>query len=165
MEIESTNHQDVAEPDQIASGMAGTGHEYQNKNGTTVKQEGNSSQRRSKNSDEFFFSSRFLHTSQKSKNSDEFFSSSRLPGTFQTGKTKREIIGLGVLYNGMTNPAIIPDNTNSPGTDSCSDPPESAGDLIFYLYERQERIADRLNKKIERLDRRLTTIEERGRSR
>ena len=163
MEIESTNHQDVAEPDQIASGMAGTGHEYQNKNGTTVKQEGNSSQRRSKNSDEFFFSSRFLHTSQKSKNSDEFFSSSRLPGTFQTGKTKREIIGLGVLYNGMTNPAIIPDNTNSPGTDSCSDPPESAGDLIFYLYERQERIADRLNKKIERLGRRLTTIEERGR--
>jgi hypothetical protein len=125
MEIESTNHQDVAEPDLIASGMAGTGHEYQNRNGTTGKQEKNNSLR--------------------------------------SGKTKREIIGLGVLYNGMTNPAIIPDNTNSPGTDSCSDRSESAGDLIFYLYERQERIADRLNKKIERLDRRLTTIEERGR--
>jgi hypothetical protein len=144
MEIESKDHQDVAEPDQMASGLAGTGHEYQNKNGTTGKHKGNSSQRRS-------------------KNSDEFFSSSRLPGTFQTGKTKREIIGLGVLYNGTTNPAMIPDNTNSPGTDSCSDPPESAGDLTFYLYERQERIADRLNKKIERLNHRLTKIEERGR--
>jgi hypothetical protein len=82
----------------------------------------------------------------------------------QTGKTKREIIGLGVLYNRTTNPAKIPDNANSPGTDSCSDPPESAGDLIFNLYERQERLADRLNKKIARLDRRLTKIEERGRS-
>ena len=165
MEIESTNHQDVAEPDQIASGMAGTGHEYQNKNGTTGKQEGNSSQRRSKNSDEFFFSSRFLHTSQKSKNSYEFFSSSRLPGTFQTGKTKREIIGLGVLYNGKINAGKIPDITGCPDAGAVSDPPKISGDLIFYFYERQERIADRLNKKIERLDRRLTTIEERGRSR
>jgi len=145
MEIELTNHQDVADPDQIASGVAGTGHEYQNKNGITGKQGRNSSQR-------------------KSKNSDEFFSSSRLAGTFQTGKTKREIIGCGVLANGTTNPAMIPDNTNSPGTDSCSDHSESAGDLIFYLYERQERIADRLNKKIERLDRRLTKFEERRRS-
>jgi len=42
--------------------------------------------------------------------------------------------------------------------------PQVSGDLIISLYERQERIADRLNKKIERLDRRLTKIEERGRS-
>jgi hypothetical protein len=65
MEIESTNHQsercactsmirreadagpseDVAEPDLIASGVAGTGHEYQNRNGMTGKQEGNNSLR------------------------------------------------------------------------------------------------------------------------
>ena len=154
----------MADPDQIASGMAGTGHEYQNKNGITGKSEGNSSQRISKNSVEFFSSSGSLRPSQTSKSSVEFFSSSRFPGTFQTGKTKREIIGLGVLYNGTTNPAKIPDNPNSPGTDSCSDPPESAGDLIFCLYERQERVADRLNRKIERLGRRLTKIEERGRS-
>jgi hypothetical protein len=37
MEIESTNHQDVAEPDLIASGVAGTGHESQNKNRITGK--------------------------------------------------------------------------------------------------------------------------------
>jgi hypothetical protein len=116
----------VADPDQMASGVAGTGHEYQNKNGITGKQEKNNSLR--------------------------------------SGKTKREIIGVGVLYNGTTNPAKIPDSANAPGTDSSSYPPESAGDLIFYLYERQERIADRLNKKIERLDRRLTKFEERRRS-
>jgi len=144
MEIESNGHQDVAAPYQMTSGMAGTGQEYQNKKGITGKQERNSSQGRS-------------------KNSEEFFSSSRLLGTFQTGKTKREIIGLGVLYNGTTNSAMIPDNANFPGTDSCSDHPESSGNLIFYAYERQERIADRLNKKIERLDRRLTKFEERRR--
>ena len=164
MENESTNHQDVADPDQMASGVAGTGHEYPNKNGITGKHEGNSSQRRSKNSDEFFSSSRFTGTFQTSKNSDEFFSSSRLSGTFQTGKTKREIIGLGVLYNGPMNAGKIPDTGHSAGKYVPEDPPESAGDLIFCLYERQERIADRLNKKIARLDRRLTKIEERGRS-
>jgi len=36
------------------------------------------------------------------------------------------------------------------------------GDLAFYLYDRQERISDRLNKKIERLGRRITALEERG---
>ena len=37
------------------------------------------------------------------------------------------------------------------------------GDLAFYLYDRQERISDRLNKKIERLGRRIAALEERGR--
>jgi len=126
MEIELTNHQDVADPDQMASGVAGTGHEYQNRNAIAGKHKRNNSLR--------------------------------------SGKTKREIIGPGVLYNGTTNPAKIPDNTNAPKTDSCSDLPESAGDHIFCLYERQEQLAGRLNRKIERLDRRLTTIEERRRS-
>ena len=164
MEIELTNHQDVADPDQIASGVAGTGHEYQNKNGITGKPEGNSSQRISKNSVEFFSSSESLRPSQTSKSSDELFSSSKYSGTFQTGKTKREIIGLGVLYNGTTNAGRIPDTGHSGRKYVPEDPPEGHGDLIFSLYERQERIADRLNKKIERLDHRLTKIEDRGRS-
>ena len=165
MEIELTNHQDVADPDQIASGVAGTGHEYQNKNGITGKQLGNDTpHNNSKNSDEFFSSSGSLRPSQTSKSSDEFLSSLRFPEIAHTAKRNREIIGLGVLFNGTTTPAKIPDNANFPETDSSSDPPESAGDLIFNLYERQERIADRLNKKIERLDRRLTKFEERRRS-
>ena len=40
---------------------------------------------------------------------------------------------------------------------------ESPGDLVFTLFERQERIAERLDRKIERLARRLDRIEERGR--
>jgi hypothetical protein len=73
MEIEANDHQDVAEPDHIASGTAGTGQER-----TTNK--------------------------------------------------------------------------------------KNRGDLAFYLYDRQERISDRLNKKIGRLERRITALEERGRS-
>ena len=164
MEIELTNHQDVADPDQMASGVAGTGHEYQNKNGITGKSEGNSSQRISKNSVEFFSSSGSLRPSQTSKSSDEFFSSSGFFGTPQNGRRNREIIGLGVLFNGPMNAGRIPDIGNSAGKYVPEDPPESAGDLIFSFYERQERIADRLNKKIARLDRRLTTIEERRRT-
>ncbi len=163
MEIESTNHQDVADPDQIVSGVAGTGHEYQNKNGITGKQEGNSSQRISKNSVEFFSSSGALRPSQTSKSSDEFLSSLRFPEIAQTAKRNRENIGLGVLYNGTTNAGRIADTTHCTGKGSAEDPQEGNGDLFFSLYERQERIADRLNKKIERLDRRLTTIEKRGR--
>lgn len=42
--------------------------------------------------------------------------------------------------------------------------PESGGDQVFTCAERQDRIYDRMNKKIERLDHRLTELEERGRS-
>jgi hypothetical protein len=48
-----------------------------------------------------------------------------------------------------------------------SSPPdriESTGDLVFILAERQDRIQKYLQKKIERLDRRITALEERGRS-
>jgi len=126
MEIESINHQDVAEPDQIASGMAGTGQENRNKTGITGKPEANIPQ----------------------KNCRE----------------NREIIGLGVLYNGPMNAGRIPDTSHCTGIDSAEDPPESCADRIFSCYERQERIADRLNKKIARLDRRLTKFEERRRT-
>jgi hypothetical protein len=126
MEIELTNHQDVAEPDQIASGMAGTGQENRNKTGITGKPD----------------------TNRPQKNC----------------RKNREIIGLGVLYNGPMNDGRIPDTGHSAGKYVPEDPPEGHGDLIFSLYEQQERIADRLNKKIARLDRRLTKIEERRRT-
>ena len=44
------------------------------------------------------------------------------------------------------------------------DEAESPGDIIFALAERQDRIARRLEHKIERLDRRVTALEERGQS-
>ncbi len=146
MEIELTNHQDVADPDQIASGMAGTGQENRNKKEISEKLLGNDTPH------------------NNSKNSDEFFSSSGFFGTPQNGKRNRVIIGLGVLFNGPMNAGRIPDTSHCTGIDSAEDPPESCADRIFSCYERQERIADRLNKKIARLDRRLTKIEERRRT-
>jgi hypothetical protein len=116
----------VADPDQIASGVAGTGQENRNKTGITGKPEANIPQKNC--------------------------------------RKNREIIGLGVLYNGPMNAGRIPDTGQSAGKYVPEDPPEGHGDLIFSLYERQERIADRLNKKIARLDRRLIKIERRGRS-
>ena len=59
------------------------------------------------------------------------------------------------------NAGTIPDTTHCAGKNDAEDPPEGFGDMIFSLYERQERIADRLNKKIQRLDRRVTKFEER----
>jgi hypothetical protein len=126
MEIESTNHQDVAEPDQIAAGMAGTGQENRNTTGITGKPEENRPQKNC--------------------------------------RKNREIIGLGVMYNGPMNAGTLPDTSHCTGKDSAEDPQERCGDRIFDCFERQERIADRLNKKIARLDRRLTKIEGRRRT-
>lgn len=42
--------------------------------------------------------------------------------------------------------------------------PECAGDLILSLVERQDRISVRLNRKIDRLEHRVTALEERERS-
>lgn len=125
MEIESTNHQDVAEPDGIASGTAGTGQENGNTTGISPDLSGNNSP----------------HTRGR----------------------HREVIGLGVLYNGAMNPGRLSDTSHCTGKESAEDPQGGCGDCLFEVYERQERIADRLNKKIARLDRRLTTMEERGR--
>lgn len=38
------------------------------------------------------------------------------------------------------------------------------GNMILFLADRQDRLCERLNKKIERLDQRLTILEEQGRS-
>jgi hypothetical protein len=123
MEIESKDHQDVAEPDQIASGVAGTGQENRNKTGIAEKPNAIRPQ--------------------------------------ETSRKDREFIGLGVLYNGPMNAGTLPDISHNIGKDSADDPLPGCGDRIFDCFGRQERIADRLNKKIARLDRRLTKMEER----
>jgi hypothetical protein len=40
---------------------------------------------------------------------------------------------------------------------------DNPGEILFILAQRQDRIKEHLNKKIERLDRRVTLLEERGR--
>ncbi len=41
--------------------------------------------------------------------------------------------------------------------------PKDYGELIFYLYDRQDRLYARLSKKITWLEQRITALEERGR--
>ncbi|MFA5330854.1 MAG: hypothetical protein WC342_00600 [Methanoregula sp.] len=82
------------------------------------------------------------------------------------------VICLGVLAPVTGAAAARPDRGDEPktsGEDTEADEPdekeaESPGDLIFSLFERQERIADRINRKIVRLERRLDRIEDEGRN-
>jgi len=122
MEVESTNHEDVAEPDQVVSGTAGTGQEHGIETGKLGKTE-------EKNS-------HVTHT--------------------------RVVTGMGVLYNGKIPPRTIQEATQDPV--ASPDVAESNGDLIFSLFDRQDRIRDRIQRKIDRLDQRLTKLEDRGRS-
>jgi hypothetical protein len=129
MVSETTSQKDVAEPDQVASGMAGTGHEN-TKNAGLLSPEGGPGRK----------------SSVPDKN-----------------KRNRETIGLGVLYNGPVNAGKIPDTAGYTGIEPDQDT-ESPADLIFYLYDRQDRIAERINKKIDRLDYRLRKMEARRRA-
>jgi hypothetical protein len=130
MEIESTNHQDVAEPDQIASGTAGTGQENEE-----------------------------LEWARRHVKPDPMLA-----------VRKTEIIGWGVRpvhKREWRFPKKIPREQAGAGGAGMTAPAtqeESPGDMIFSLANRQERISSMLNKKIERLDRRVTELEKRGRS-
>ncbi|MDO9326569.1 MAG: hypothetical protein Q7T80_16590 [Methanoregula sp.] len=136
MEIALMNRLDVAEPDQSASGVAGTGLKDGRKTGIV-----------------------------------EYGIAGNAASREKTGKNNRIVIGLGVLYNGGIQPPAPGEvrppcpvagafriNTTEPAAPG-PDPAELSGDLIFSCYERQERIYDRLNRKIGRLDQRLTRLE------
>ncbi|MDO9034156.1 MAG: hypothetical protein Q7U51_03010 [Methanoregula sp.] len=71
------------------------------------------------------------------------------------------VIGMGVLYNGEITPVVNRNYTTAPAD---PDAEEKAEDLIISLYGPQVQIAERVTKKIERLDRRLTVFEEQRRS-
>ena len=122
MEVESTNHEDVAEPGQVVSGTAGTGQTY----GIETQNAGKTEEKRP-------------HVTHE-----------------------RVIIGLGVLYNGEIPPRTIRDRAQDPVT--SPEVAESTGDLIFSLFDREDRIRERIQKKIDRLDQRITKLEDRRRS-
>jgi hypothetical protein len=154
MEIETANHQsercagtsmmrreadaepseDVAEPDQIASGMAGTGQENEE-----------------------------LEWARRHVKPDPILA-----------VRKTEIIGWGVRpvhKRGWRSRQKIPKEiAGTPGagmtapTTAPTKPEKSPVDMIFILAGRQERIAERLAYKIERLNLRVTALEKRGRS-
>jgi hypothetical protein len=75
----------------------------------------------------------------------------------------RIVIGLGVLAPEGPGGGPGP-GEERPLTKDPEDPGRVDPDLAFALYERDERIAERLNRKIARLEKRLAMLEERGRS-
>jgi hypothetical protein len=79
----------------------------------------------------------------------------------------RIVIGLGVLSPGAGAGSALPEtpaqSPEAPVVDGSREE-EGSTDLIFALYERDERITERLERKISRLEKRLEQIEETGRS-
>ena len=122
MEAESTNLQDVAEPDQGVSGMAGTGQEHGIETEISGKPENKSPR----------------------------------------GTHMRVVIGLGILYNGNIPPRTMQEAAQDPVT--SPEVAENNGDLIFSLSGREDRIRDRIQKKIDRLDQRIRKPGDRRRS-
>jgi hypothetical protein len=124
MEVESTGIQDVAEPDQVVSGAAGTGQEF----GNEIK----------------------------------------IVGKDVTHK--RVVIGLGVLYNGVTARRPIPYAGQEPGISSgiaetgIPEPGENPEKLVFSLFDPRDRVQDRIQKKIDRHYHRIMKLEDRRRS-
>ncbi len=124
MEVESIEIQDVAEPDQVVSGAAGTGQEFGNE----------------------------IKIAEKNVTH------------------KRVVIGLGVLYNGATARRAIPDAGQEPGISSgvaetgIPDLGENPEKLVFSLFDRQDRVRDRIQKKIFRCGQRLKKFEDRRQS-
>ena len=83
----------------------------------------------------------------------------------KTGRRRgRVVIGLGVLAPDSGGGGQVPGGTPAGEMpEETKDPGRVDADLAFALYERDERIAERLGKKIARLEKRLAGIEERGR--
>jgi hypothetical protein len=120
METIEIKVKDVAEPDQIASGTAGTGQE----------------------------------------NNELGWAQRHVPTDPYLAERKTEIIGWGIKPRNTVRQK--PSGTSpEEGTGTTRDKP---GESILLLAERQDRIQKYLQKKIERLDRRVTSLEERGRS-
>ena len=88
-------------------------------------------------------------------------------GGKKPGRRDRIVIGLGVLSPGRGTGTALPETPApqpvAPAGDGDREE-EGCLDLIFALYERDERIAERLERKIGRLEKRLDRIGGRGRS-
>ena len=124
MVISGTNHEDVAEPDAMASGAAGTGQEYKSAAAAVPA-----------------------------------CSSGKKPG-----HRDRIVIGLGVLSPGTGAETVLPETPVPVPADTGSREKDGSIDLIFALFERDERIQERLERKIGRLEKRLDRIGKRGQS-
>ncbi|PKL68217.1 MAG: hypothetical protein CVV30_09820 [Methanomicrobiales archaeon HGW-Methanomicrobiales-1] len=138
MEISLMNRQDVADPDQSASGVAGTGLKNERKTGIVEHgMMGNAApQEKTAKKNRIVLGMGVLYNGRTTLVA---------PGTVPACSP-----GAGVARNNNTAPAA-PE----------PDPAEPSVNLIFSSFERYERTYDRLNRKIHRLDRRLNKLEDR----
>jgi hypothetical protein len=181
MEIEQTNHQDVAEPDQMASGVAGTGQKNATETGIDEHE-----------TREFSSLTGFDSILQEPENPDGFscaMAFGQIAGTAQNPasftrelstaprkkRKKTLVIGMGVLFNGEIKPAVNRSNSTAPVVQDKEDKSENVEemsedvgekleDLIISLYEQQDRMVERATKKIDRLKSQVTALEEWRRS-
>ena len=167
MEIESTNHQDVAEPDQMASGVAGTGQKNETETGIDEHE-----------TREFSLLTGFECILHEPENPDGFSCSLAIgqiagttlnpaaltrelsPASLKKSRKNKLVIGMGVLYNGEIKPAVNRSYTTAP---VVQDVEEKLEDLFISLYEQQDRMLERATKKIDRLNSQLTALEKQRR--
>ncbi len=132
MEIALINLQDVAEPDQAASGVAGTGQKNDKKTGIVEHEMIKDAAKKNR----IVLGMGVLYNGGTTPVAPEAIPAS-CPGA-----------------------GVSRDSTIAP-EDPCTDASERLGDLFFSIYERQERIYDRMNRKITRLSQKLNKLEER----
>lgn len=162
MEIESINHQDVAGIGQKNAAETGinkhrTGEnigEFSSLMGFDRILQGPG------DPDGFSCSLAFGQIAGTTKN-PAAFAPELCPASLKKCRKNTLVIGMGVLYNGEISPV---NNRNNKTTPSDPEAEEKVEDLIISLIEQQDRIGERVTKKIDRLDHRLTVIEERRRS-
>jgi len=135
MEISLINRQDVAEPDQSASGVAGTGLKDGRKTGIV----------------EYGMMGNAASQEKTGKN--------RIIlglGVLYNGGIKPPAPGAVPAY--CPGAGVFRDNTTAPAAPG-PDPAERSGTHIFSAFEQHERTYDRLNRKIRRLDQKLNKLE------
>jgi hypothetical protein len=179
MEFEETNHQEVAEPDQAGSRAACVGLKTESKTGSvdygTMEDSGEffsyegfkRLQESRKNPDGF---TKSLNAREKTRKKDRIVlgmgvldNSRRQP--VPPGSTLSTVAGARepAEWTGKPEPAGSTGTLQPAGTARIeqpaapdTEPDDTQLDLIFALCERQERVSERLNRKVERLDQKLT---------
>lgn len=174
MEIESTNHQDVAEPGQISSGVTGAGQNNATEMGIDEHETGKFSLFKGfdrilqgpEDPDGFSCAMAFVQTAGTAQN-PAAFTREISPAFLKKSRKNKLVIGMGVLYNGEIKPVVYKNHTTAPAIQDMEDESEVFGekseDLIISFYEQQDRMVERATKKIDRLNNQLTALKEQRR--
>jgi len=148
MEIEQTNHQDVAEPDQMASGVAGTGQKNATETGIDEHETREFSSltgfdrilQGPEDPDGFSCAMAFGQTSGTAQ-TPEAFTRELSPAPLKKRK-KTLVIGMGVLYNGEIKPAVISNHTTAPLVQDKEEKSENVEEKSENVEEKSENVEE-----------------------